>query len=261
MSSGIALVTGAAGGIGAAVTKRLVENQYTVLALGRHQEALAALQEECPARILPVVFDVTSPQPLWLTGLVNIFSYYDIPPRIDVLVCAHGHPPITNTSSVALSVPMEFGPVIFTDLVGAFTASQAILPYMIRQQSGSIIYISSLHAHQTYPARASYAAAKAGVCGMARSLALEFGKEGIRINTILPWQVDGKRTTMIAHAHEQKTGEDLQSRYLRRSPIHALIPENDIADAALFLINNRSCHGMELVLDGGVSASMWHEDF
>ena len=260
MTTPLALITGATGGIGAAVAQRLIHDGYHILAIATDPDRLRTMQQADPQHIFPLVLPVDSAPSIWLSTLINVFTYYELPATIDVLVCAHGHPPVT-TPSTQLSMADEFIPVLMTDLGGAFLAAQAVAPYMQRQQRGAMVFISSLHAHQTYPARPAYAAAKAGICGMARSLALEWGKDGITVNTILPWQVAGGRTFRLAHFHEQATGEDLLAQYVAKSPLRQLVTEDDVADAVAFLIRNRSCTGMELVLDTGVSASMWHKEF
>ena len=260
MTNPVAVVTGATGGIGSAVVQQLTQQGYTVLAFARHEEPLRILQEANPRQIFPVSMDVGSPQSVWMTHLIAVFDYYDVPPQIDVLVCAHGFPPVT-TPSLSVSFMDEFAPFMVHDVGGSFLAAQAVAPYMIRQSQGSIVFVSSLHAHQTYPARAAYAAAKAGVCAMARSLALEWGPLGITVNTVLPWQVDGRRSQQLIHQHEQVAGEDLLTAYQQRSPQRRLITEDEVAQAVLALIQNRACNGTELILDGGVSASMWHKPF
>ena len=260
MTTPLALITGATGGIGAACAQRLIREGYNILAIATHSERLQILQEADPHHIFPLVLPVESAPSIWMSTLVQAFLYYELEARVDVLVCAHGYRPVT-TPSVTLSVGEEFIPVVMTDLCGTFIAAQAVAPYMQRQGSGSIVFVSSLHARQTYPARAAYAAAKAGVCGMARSLALEWGTDGITVNTVLPWQIAGPRTFRLAHQHDQATGEDLLAQYVARSPRRQLVTEDDVADAVAFLIRNRSCTGMELVLDSGVSASMWHKAF
>ena len=260
MTRPLAVVTGATGGLGAAITQRLIHDGANVLAVAQDPERLQILRDADPAHVFPLVLPVDSNPSVWLSTLVNVFPYYDLPPTIAILVCAHGHPPVTEPS-ISLSMAQAFIPILMTDLGGTFLAAQAVAPYMQRQKQGSMVFISSLHARQTYPARAAYAAAKAGICGLARSLALEWGQDGITVNTILPWQVAGARTFRLAHQHEQATGEDLLAQYMAKSPQRQLVAEDDVADAVAFLIRNRSCTGMELVIDTGVSASMWHQDY
>ena len=260
----VALVTGATGGIGAAVTKHLVQRGYTVIACARNAERLSILREAAPRHVLPVQMDVCDSQSMWLQYLVDCFAFYKDAglesSRIDALVCCHGASPVSKPT-ISLSMAGDVIPVLMTDIGGTFLAAQATASYMIRQGGGSMVFVSSLHAHQTYPARVPYAAAKAAVCAMARSMALEWGPHGIRVNTVLPWQVDGGRTTRIAHATEQETGVDVIEHYKRRSPLRALIQEDDVAKSVLFLLENGSANGMEMILDGGVSASMWYQPY
>jgi len=256
----LVVLTGATGGIGAAVAQRFIRDGYNILAIATHVERLQILRDADPEHIFPLALPVDSSPSVWLSTLMHSFDYYEIPPRVDILVCAHGYTPIT-TPSVQISMMDEFIPLLMTDLAGTFLAAQTVAPYMQRQQQGSMVFVTSLHAHQTYPARAAYAAAKAGIGGMARSLALEWGKDGITVNTVLPWQVAGGRTFRQAHVHEQATGEDLLAAYVAKSPLRQLVTEDDVADAVAFLARNRSCTGMELVLDTGVSASMWYKPF
>lgn len=257
----IAFVTGSTGGIGSSVCQRLSKEGYTVIAHGRDTERLQILREGDPKHILPLQFDICDSQAKWLAMLVECFDYYRIDaPRIDVLVCCHGARPVT-TPSLQLSVSHEFIPVFATDVFGTFLAAQAVAPYMIRQGAGSMIFLSSLHARQTYPSRAPYAASKAAVCAMARTLALEWAPYGIRVNSLLPWQVDGVRTQMMSHKAEQETGKDLVSAYTTRSPMRRLITEEEVADAVMFLVKNTGMNGAEVVLDGGVNASMWYRSY
>ncbi len=258
----IAVVTGATGGIGATVTQHLARDGYTVLACARNTERLQILRDLDPVHIFPLQFDVCDTQSHWLAYLVESFDYYRIEsPRIDVLVCCHGYAPVVKPS-ISLSMVGDFIPVIMTDIAGTFLAAQACASYMIRQGRGAMVFVSSLHAKQTYPARAPYAASKAAVCSMARSLAIEWAPYGIRVNTVLPWQVDGDRTQRMAHAAEQQDGaEDLIEMYKRRSPMRRLITEDDVARSVLYLLHNESVNGTELVVDGGVSASMWYRPF
>lgn len=260
MTRPLVVVTGATGGIGSAVAHRLIRAEYDILAVATDAGRLQALQETDMSHIFPMALNVCVSQSVWLTSLITTLDYYGLPSTIAGLVCAHGHVPVT-TPSLLLSMADEFIPVVLTDIAGTFLSAQAVAPYMLQQQAGSMVFIASLHARQTYPARAAYAAAKAGIAGMARSLALEWGGAGITVNTLLPWQVAGARSFLLAHKHEQATGEDLLAQYQNRSPQRRLVTEEEVADAALFLLQNRACNGMELVLDGGVSASMWYKDF
>lgn len=185
----------------------------------------------------------------------SIFETYG---PCDALIMAHGHSPVTDVT-LSLS-PARFTDVLQTDVAYAFLLAQTFGRQMVEQRRGNIIAISSLHARQTYPARAPYAASKAAVCGMMRSLALEWGPHGVRCNTILPWQVAGQRTDAFI-AEARKRGENLEEAYLARCPARQFVSPEDIGRTVEWLINTPSVNGAEIVLDGGVSASMWHKGY
>lgn len=257
MGNKVALVTGATGGIGSAVTQELCLAGWQVIAQGHTPERLDLLREGDPRRVFPWRFDVAAPQSAWFTELLNVFDWYDLPHRLDALVCCHGHPPRLKPS-LEVSVPQDFMPLLVVDLFGAFSAAQTAAPLMIRAGGGAIVFVSSLHARQTYPARVAYSSAKAAVAAMARSLALEWGAQGVRVNTVLPWQVAGARTESLAATPE---GADLLALYAAKSPQRRLVTEEEVADAVMFALGNTALNGAEIVLDGGVSASMWYRPF
>ena len=150
--------------------------------------------------------------------------------------------------------------VFDVDVMGAAKLCNIVGQYMLDAGHGSIAIVSSLHAYQTYPARLPYAIAKSAMLGMSRALAVEWGGRGVRTNVILPWQVLGPRTQRLADV-QRHYGEDLIESYKRKSPMRRLIHPEEIADAIMFLHSTPSANGIELVLDGGVSQSMWYQPF
>ena len=249
MSPAVALVSGISGGIGSAIGRGLLQEGYTVVGLSRH--APPAASQACTTHMRCDVRDTAQ-----VTYVARTFrAMYH---QCDVLVVAHGYPPVTVPTVDLPSI--AFTDVLLTDVYGAFLLAQAFGRLMLSQRHGDIVFVSSLHARQTYPARAPYAAAKAGVVGLMRSMALEWGSAGVKVNAILPWQVETPRTqALIAEAHAR--GEDLQEAYLQRSPQRRLVQPEDVAQAVLALVANPACNGAELVLDGGVSQSMWYQDY
>jgi NAD(P)-dependent dehydrogenase (short-subunit alcohol dehydrogenase family) len=252
MSNKVAIVTGATGGLGSAIVARLLAADYRVIACARDEAKLKTCASH--KNIYPFAFDVCTWQPveIWTQILTTV-------PLCDVslLVCAHGAAPlIVPTTEVCLDA---FRKVYETDVVGTLKMAQACYPLM-RERGGSMVFVSSLHAKMTYPARASYTSAKSAVCGLARTIALEWGPLGIRVNTILPWQCTGPRgDAFVALARTQ--GYDLLEAYKQRSPLRRLITPAEVADTVLWLANTPSMNGAEIVLDGGVSASMWYEGY
>ena len=249
MTQGVAVVSGISGGIGSAIGKCLLKAGYLVVGLHRQPRSIAL--DACTS---PRSCDVQKAAEVKYIAR-SVLSLYG---RCDLLVVAHGHPPVT-TPTIDLNA-QTLADVLLTDVCGALLLAQAFGRIMLEQHAGDVVFISSLHARQTYPARAPYAAAKAGVVGLMRSLALEWGSAGVKVNAVLPWQVDTPRTqSLIAEARER--GEDLQEAYLQRSPQRRLVQPEDVAQAVLALVTNPACNGVEWVLDGGVSASMWYQPF
>ena len=251
MTEGVAVISGISGGIGRAIGERLLYEGYTVVGVGRRH---IPPEETAASCMMYVWCDVRNSKEVSLLSQTAILCYG----RCDLLVIAHGHAPVT-TSTIDLDA-QTVADVLLTDVHGAFLLAQAFGRIMLNQHAGDIIFISSLHARQTYPARAPYAAAKAGVVGLMRSLALEWGGAGVKVNAILPWQVETPRTQALI-AEARACGADLQEAYLQRSPMRRLVQPEDVAQAVVALVANPACNGVELVLDGGVSASMWYRGY
>ena len=249
MTARVAVVSGISGGIGRAIGQRLLCEGYAVIGLSR--QAPPAASQACTTHML---CDVREAAQVTYVARTFRMMYH----QCDVLVVAHGHPPVT-APTMDLSY-IAFSDVLLTDVYGAFLVAQAFGTLMVARGQGDMLFISSLHARQTYPARAPYAAAKAGVVGLMRSLALEWGPQGVKVNAILPWQVETPRTQALI-AEDQTHGYDLQEAYLQRSPMRRLVQPEDVAQAVMALVQNPACNGVEWVLDGGVSASMWYQGY
>lgn len=251
--SKLAIVTGATGGLGGAIVKELVLAGYEVIACGRDAEKMVALARESPC-IIPRIFDLTLPEEI--TWAMEVELHMRKP---DVLVCAHGATPCTAPS---LSLTKENIMTIWhTDVMGAFLMSQVVGARMVQQKHGSIVLVSSAHAHATYPSRVPYVLAKSAIVGMARALAVEWGPYNVRVNAVTPWQCTGERSDAVA-AHELATsGVDTLELYRQRSPLRRLVTPEDVAKAVLFCAENESMSGQEVRLDCGVGASMWHRPF
>jgi 3-oxoacyl-[acyl-carrier protein] reductase len=239
---GTVLVTGGGRGIGRAIVSHLVEEGWSVAFTWCTNEA-AARQVEAGsggrARAFP--FDVRDRRRAGdlvaeveaalgpLSGLVNNAG-------------------IRREGLLALVADAEWEEVLDVNLGGVFRCCRAVLPGMVSRRRGSIVTVSSLSALHGRAGQAAYAAAKAGVLGLTRSLSREVGKRGIRVNTVLP----GFVATDLTDAVPRDVAAVLRSM----ETLEAGTPPRAVAEAVAFLLSERSSAitGQTLVVDAGASA-------
>ena len=187
-----------------------------------------------------------------VTDGASVRRYFDGFPRdgyqVQGLVVCHGAPGCIKPSLDLTDE--EFQKVIDVDLVGTFRVCREAARLMLPQGKGHIVVVSSIHALATYPERAAYAAAKAGVCGLVRALAVEWAQSGLYVNAVLPGQV--WRTQRTANL---KTDGIVQASH--RSPSGTLIPLKAVASAVSFLLASSGINGHSLVVDDAWTASAW----
>ena len=259
MVTPLAIVSGATGGIGQVVAQRLWAEGYSILALGKTPEKCLVLQDWFLAHSRPDQHEYVTCMDLTRAneyGLIERVLTASSQP-FTLLVTCHGAVPVPGPALYAADA-MRI--VYETDVLGTFALCQLSGRYMLEQRTGCIVLVSSLHARQTYPARVPYATAKTAICGMARALAVEWGLFNIRVNSIVPWQVDGPRSQQFM-SEAAAYGYDLLEAYKQRSPMRRLVQPEEIAETVLWLARTPSVNGADIVLDSGVSASMWHRGF
>ncbi len=192
----VAIVTGAGGGIGAAVCAALAEGGAHVVAAGRSAGALEAVVAATAAAGRPAVAmpdtDVRAEASMAAMAAETLRRFG----RIDALVTAAGAPRDALPYPVAALRTEAWDEVIDVNLKGVFLASRAVLPAMMRQRSGQIVHIASARGSLGgRPHAAAYCASKFGVMGLSESLAEEAAGFGIRVHVVLPDAVD---TPLIA---------------------------------------------------------------
>ena len=242
--SHVAIVTGAAGGIGRAVARRLLRDGASVMLAGRHQDALdeaaAELGKEAdPARIATVVCDVAHED--------------QVVAAIDALIARFGHWNIlVNNAGLMNFKPIEeqtaedWQSVLGVDLMGAFFFTKQA--FLKMKAGGTIVNVSSVHAVETEPLVAPYAAAKAALLSLTRSAALEGKPKGIRVNAVLPGAVD---TPMLWDNPNVRAGIEVIDKAEVGTP-------EDIAAAIAWLAgdDSRFVCGAGLRVDGGRLAKL-----
>src|SRR5215831_2980374 len=250
MNGRVAIITGAANGIGRATAKVLAaEGAIAVLADVEQASAseAAAEIEASGGRARAIACDVGRSGDV--TGMVQqVIQEFG---RIDVL---HANAAVQITKPTADVTEQEWDNVQNVNLKGVFLACKHVLPVMCKQRSGAIIITSSGHAFATYPNFSAYAATKGGELAFMRAVALDYARYGIRANCVIP----GATETRLVNQYidESENPEQTRSRLLDSIPLRRLANPDDIARAVLFLASDFASYitGTSLAVDGGLLA-------
>lgn len=242
----VAIVTGAASGIGLAIATRFAADGHRVAILDRNAEAAdaaAAGIEGEGGTAVGVAADVTD------RGAVDA--------AVAAVIGRLGRPTIlVNNAGLDcfqpfLAVTIEtWERVLAVNLTGTFHCCQAVLPGMVEAGWGRVVNISSSSAQGGQPLMTPYVAAKAGVIGLTKALALEFGPKGITVNTIPPGFID----TPMLRASEAKgrLGEGVDF-HAARTPVRRVGRPEDVAAMCAFLVRDEASYvtGQVLGVNGG----------
>jgi len=171
--------------------------------------------------------------------------------RLDILVNNAG---IGLIRPVAEATEEEFDRLASIDLRGMWLCCKYAIPHMRRQKQGSIVNIASVHGQATQPQFGIYAAMKAGVAGLSRGIAVQYGPDGIRANTVSPGLVDGKQTREIVAQLSNDVQGYLDDFVRCDQVLPQLIQPEDIGNLVAFLgsDNAKMITGVEIPVDAGM---------
>ena len=236
MSKQVAIVTGAGRGLGAAIAKRLSNADYAVAVTDIDETRAAAVAtaiSESGAIAHSYVCDVsdkTQVEECMDTVVADLG-------RIDVLVCNAG---ITRDNLLFKMSDQDWHDVINTHLTGAFYCCRRAQRTMVAQRYGKIVLVAS-RAIRGNRGQVNYSAAKAGMLGMTRAMAIELGPFGINVNAVAPGHIE----TDMTHATAERMGlsyEELAATVIERNAIKRVGQPEDVANAVAYLVSDESSY-------------------
>ncbi len=241
MSNGCtAVVTGAARGIGLEIAGKLMENGWTIAALDMLEEDLANAVTRLGEGFVPFTVNITDAEAL--DKVAQAVS--DKLPPVKGIVNNAG---ITRDTLMMRMDEDQWNQVLDVNLTGAWKVTRAFLRSLIRAREGSIVSISSVVGLMGAAGQANYAASKAGLIGMSKSLTRELSARGIRVNVVAPGFIETEMT--------KKLPPEVVQDYLSRIPAGKLGSPEDVADAVAFLMSPSAKYitGTVLPVDGGLT--------
>ena len=252
----VALVTGAAKGIGAACALRFAKEGANVALPDFDDASNEKSAQDCRAQgveTLAIHCDVSKKESVQ-AAVDQVMAKWG---RVDVVVASAG----VYSGSMLPDVPLaQWQRTIDINLTGVFLTDQAVAPIMMRQKSGSIINISSMAGKTSWPSSAEYSASKSGVIGLTRSVAVELAPYGITCNAICPGNTLTDMVRGVAvqvGGRDGMTPEEWLAMRAKDSPAGRIAEPWEIGGVAAFLASNdaRYINGQAIEVDGGMIMS------
>ena len=233
----VAIVTGAANGLGLATTHLFVAEGAKVIAVDIDRERLREETASLGDSVLALQCDITNPESVQQMMNQTLEAHQ----QIDILVHYAG---ITRDGMHWKMNLDAWDAVIRVNLTGTFLVAQAVSKVMRTQQAGSIVLTAS-RSHLGNIGQANYSASKGGVVSLARTMALELGRSNVRVNALSPGFIETRMTRAVP--------DKIRDKAIRATPLHRTGEPEEVARAALFLASEEASFitGQVLAIDGG----------
>lgn len=239
--TGIALVTGASGALGAACVKALDAKGYRLaLHYAGNEDGARKVAAGLTNEAIVVGADVAD----WAAVTAMVEQVTEQLGTVSVLVNSGA---IRRDGLMATQSVADWTATIGVNLIGSFHTSRAVLPAMLRSRWGRIINVVSPAALIGSKGQTAYSASKAGVIGMTRSLALECGRRGVTVNAISPGFMATEITSSVP--------EEVRAGFADRTPIRRFVTPEEVAAGVRLLAESAAMTGQVLSIDGGLSIS------
>jgi NAD(P)-dependent dehydrogenase (short-subunit alcohol dehydrogenase family) len=243
-----ALISGGSKGLGAAIAERFSEAGADIGVIGRDRDGLSRVKsvvENNHRNCCVIEEDVSSIEGARRAGDKALALY----PEWDVLVNNAG---IARVQSILETTQDDWNDIFSVNLRSALLLSQAIVPQMIKRGHGKVVNISSIGAFIGTPGLGAYAASKAALNQLTRTMAVEWGPHNVQVNALCPTVI----LTQMGHdIWDSPSMEESRKEKEKRIPLHRFVEPTEVANVALFLASSASnfVQGVSLPLDGGMT--------